>query len=208
MIISAGYNIAGPEVEAALLAHPDVAECAVVGAPDEERGQIVAGVSSCSRPASSATTAHQAPAGPRQGDHRAVQVSARGQVRRRAAEDRDRQDPALQIARAGDRHEHHEQRSASRAAARLGARRRATPTASSPTAARCSSPARSAGTRKRRFESDDFVAQVEQALKNIVAVLAGGRRQARAHRAADLVRHRQGRIRRATSARSARPTAA
>src|SRR5690349_2261686 len=42
MIISAGYNIAGPEVEAALLAHPDVAECAVVGAPDSERGQIVA----------------------------------------------------------------------------------------------------------------------------------------------------------------------
>jgi Acyl-coenzyme A synthetases/AMP-(fatty) acid ligases len=41
MIISAGYNIAGPEVEAALLAHPDVAECAVIGAADEERGQIV-----------------------------------------------------------------------------------------------------------------------------------------------------------------------
>ena len=42
MIISAGYNIAGPEVEAALLAHPEVAECAVVGAMDSERGQIVA----------------------------------------------------------------------------------------------------------------------------------------------------------------------
>lgn len=41
MIISAGYNIAGPEVEAALLSHPDVAECAVIGSPDEERGQIV-----------------------------------------------------------------------------------------------------------------------------------------------------------------------
>ena len=41
MIISAGYNIAGPEVEAALLAHADVAECAVVGQPDDERGQIV-----------------------------------------------------------------------------------------------------------------------------------------------------------------------
>ncbi len=41
MIISGGYNIAGPEVEAALLAHPHVAECAVVGAPDEARGQIV-----------------------------------------------------------------------------------------------------------------------------------------------------------------------
>jgi 2-aminobenzoate-CoA ligase len=41
MIISAGYNIAGPEVEGVLLTHPAVAECGVVGAPDEERGQIV-----------------------------------------------------------------------------------------------------------------------------------------------------------------------
>jgi 2-aminobenzoate-CoA ligase len=41
MIISAGYNIAGPEVEAALLSHPQVAECAVIGAADEERGMIV-----------------------------------------------------------------------------------------------------------------------------------------------------------------------
>jgi 2-aminobenzoate-CoA ligase len=42
MIISAGYNIAGPEVEEALLGHPDVAEVAVVGAPDASRGVIVA----------------------------------------------------------------------------------------------------------------------------------------------------------------------
>jgi 2-aminobenzoate-CoA ligase len=41
MIISAGYNIAAPEVEDALLAHPAVAECAVIGVPDAERGQIV-----------------------------------------------------------------------------------------------------------------------------------------------------------------------
>jgi 2-aminobenzoate-CoA ligase len=41
MIISSGYNIAGPEVEGALLAHAAVAECAVVGLPDEERGQLV-----------------------------------------------------------------------------------------------------------------------------------------------------------------------
>lgn len=41
MIISAGYNIAGPEVEDALLAHPAVAECGVIGVPDQERGQIV-----------------------------------------------------------------------------------------------------------------------------------------------------------------------
>ncbi|KMW58257.1 Acyl-coenzyme A synthetase/AMP-(fatty) acid ligase [Candidatus Rhodobacter oscarellae] len=41
MIISSGYNIAGPEVEAALLSHPNVAECAVIGVPDEARGAIV-----------------------------------------------------------------------------------------------------------------------------------------------------------------------
>ena len=41
VIVSSGYNIAGPEVEAALLSHTDVAECAVVSAPDVERGQIV-----------------------------------------------------------------------------------------------------------------------------------------------------------------------
>ena len=41
MIVSAGYNIAGPGVEAARLSHAAVAECAVVGAPDEARGHIV-----------------------------------------------------------------------------------------------------------------------------------------------------------------------
>ena len=41
MIISGGYNIAGPEVEGALLTHPAVAECAVVGKPDEARGMVV-----------------------------------------------------------------------------------------------------------------------------------------------------------------------
>lgn len=41
MIVSAGYNIAGPEVEQALIEHPQVADCAVAGAPDERRGMIV-----------------------------------------------------------------------------------------------------------------------------------------------------------------------
>jgi 2-aminobenzoate-CoA ligase len=41
MIISAGYNIGGPEVEDCLLKHPAVAECGVIGVPDEERGMIV-----------------------------------------------------------------------------------------------------------------------------------------------------------------------
>jgi 2-aminobenzoate-CoA ligase len=44
IIISAGYNIAGPEVENVLLEHDAVQECAVVGAPDPERGQIVKAV--------------------------------------------------------------------------------------------------------------------------------------------------------------------
>jgi 2-aminobenzoate-CoA ligase len=41
MIVSAGYNIAGPEVEAALLTHEAVAEAGVTGVPDDERGMIV-----------------------------------------------------------------------------------------------------------------------------------------------------------------------
>jgi 2-aminobenzoate-CoA ligase len=41
MIVSSGYNIAGPDVEAALLSHPAVIECGVVAAPDEARGMIV-----------------------------------------------------------------------------------------------------------------------------------------------------------------------
>jgi 2-aminobenzoate-CoA ligase len=44
MIVSAGYNIAGPEVESVLLMHPAVSECGVVGVPDEERGQLVKAV--------------------------------------------------------------------------------------------------------------------------------------------------------------------
>ena len=41
LIVSAGYNISGPEVEAVLLEHPKVRECAVVGVPDADRGRIV-----------------------------------------------------------------------------------------------------------------------------------------------------------------------
>jgi 2-aminobenzoate-CoA ligase len=41
MIITAGYNVGGPEVEDALLRHPAVAECGVIGLPDEDRGMIV-----------------------------------------------------------------------------------------------------------------------------------------------------------------------
>jgi 2-aminobenzoate-CoA ligase len=41
MIITAGYNVGGPEVEDALLKHAAVAECGVIGKPDDERGMIV-----------------------------------------------------------------------------------------------------------------------------------------------------------------------
>jgi 2-aminobenzoate-CoA ligase len=41
MIVTSGYNVGGPEVEDALLKHPAVAECAVIGVPDEERGMVV-----------------------------------------------------------------------------------------------------------------------------------------------------------------------
>ena len=44
MIVSSGYNIAGPEVETVLLQHPAVAECAVVGLPDAARGMLVTAV--------------------------------------------------------------------------------------------------------------------------------------------------------------------
>ena len=78
MIISAGYNIAGPEVEAALLTHADVAECAVVGAPDEERGADRRRLCRAQgRRCRASVDMRQAPAGPREGDDRAVQISAR-----------------------------------------------------------------------------------------------------------------------------------
>jgi 2-aminobenzoate-CoA ligase len=53
MIVSSGYNIAAPEVEEALLKHPLVAECAVIGVPDEARGMIVKAYVVCSTDAGS-----------------------------------------------------------------------------------------------------------------------------------------------------------
>ena len=95
MIISAGYNIAGPEVEAALLSHPDVKECAVIGAPDEGRGQIVEAHVVLKEGVIRRRRYRQAPAGSRQGDDRAVQISALGEIHRCAAEDPNRQNSAL-----------------------------------------------------------------------------------------------------------------
>ena len=41
MIVTSGYNVSGPEVEEALMQHPTVAECGVIGLPDDERGMVV-----------------------------------------------------------------------------------------------------------------------------------------------------------------------
>ena len=101
MIISAGYNIAGPRSRSALLLHPAVAECGVIGAPDDERGQIVKAFVVLKPGARGRRRDGARAAGLRQADDRAVQVPARDRVRRRAAAHRDRQAAALPAARAG-----------------------------------------------------------------------------------------------------------
>ena len=60
MIVSAGYNIAAPEVEEALLLHPQVAECAVIGVPDVERGHIVKAFVVCKESGSASRPTAQA----------------------------------------------------------------------------------------------------------------------------------------------------
>ena len=95
MIISAGYNIAGPEVESALLLHPAVAECAVVGGRDEERGQIVKAFVVLRAGHAADDALAKALQDFVKQTHRAVQVSARDRVPRRAAAHRDRQAAAL-----------------------------------------------------------------------------------------------------------------
>ena len=100
MIISSGYNIAGPEVEAALLSHPDVAECGVIGVPDAERGQIVEAHVVLAAGVEPRCADGQAAAGSREAGDRAVQVSALGEVRRVAAQDPDGKAAALPVARA------------------------------------------------------------------------------------------------------------
>ena len=90
VIISAGYRIGPFEVESALVAHPAVAEAAVVAAPDEERGASCARSSCCATATPRRDDAGARAAGPRQGADRALQVPARSSTsptscRRRAA---------------------------------------------------------------------------------------------------------------------------
>jgi acyl-coenzyme A synthetase/AMP-(fatty) acid ligase len=96
MIISGGYNIAGPEVESALLLHPAVAECGVIGIADEERGQGLR--RDQARPCRRCGDGHGA-ADFRQADGGSLQVPAGDRVPRRAAAHRNRQAAALQVAR-------------------------------------------------------------------------------------------------------------
>ena len=95
IIVSAGYNIAAPEVEAALLTHPDVAECAVVGQPDPARGQIVAAFVVLK---AGAQSGRWRIAGSCEGGDRALQISARCPVRRRASENAVGQGAAFRVA--------------------------------------------------------------------------------------------------------------
>ena len=99
VIISAGYRIGPFEVESALVAHPAVAEAAVVAAPDDERGSVVRAVVVLRdgyAPSDALARELQ--------DHvkardRAVQVPARRRLRRRAAQDGERQGPPRGAAR-------------------------------------------------------------------------------------------------------------
>ena len=101
MIVSAGYNIAGPEVEGALLSHPSVLECAVVGAPDLAHDTTIVKAYVVPRPGQQADAAFVAALQ----DHvtrrdRALQMPARHQLRRGAAAHRIRQGAAFRAARA------------------------------------------------------------------------------------------------------------
>ena len=98
MINAAGYKVWPREVEDVLYEHPAVREAAVVGVPDEYRGETVKAFVSL-KPGAAATPDEL----PRllQGAHGGVQVPAPGRDHRRAAEDRDRQDPAARAAGSG-----------------------------------------------------------------------------------------------------------
>ncbi len=97
MIVSSGYNIGAPEVENALLSHPAVAECAVIGVPCPERGQKVKAFVVLGGGCGRLGRAGRRAAGARQGADRPLQISARDRVRRRAAEDRDGQAQAERV---------------------------------------------------------------------------------------------------------------
>ena len=182
MILSAGYNIAGPEVEAALLPHPDVGECAVVGAarrrtrPDRRR------LRRAPRRRRVRRCHGEAPAGSREGVDRSLQVSASRLVRRSAAEDGNREDPALPHSGTGmTRRDPARTSGEAMAASHLDFLH---PEGWAPPRGYANGVSAEGRTlfvagqigwnARGEFESDDFVAQLEQALQNVVAVLHAG----------------------------------
>ena len=98
VIISAGYRIGPFEVESALLEHPAVVESAVVASPHPDRGAIVKAFVKLQDGVARHAGAGAGVARPRETRHRTVQVSARDRVHRRAAENRERQDPPCRAA--------------------------------------------------------------------------------------------------------------
>ena len=164
MIISAGYNIAGPEVEAALLTHADVLECAVIGVADAERGQIVQAHVVLADGVAAGRRDRQTPAGSRQGNDRALQVSALGDVHARPAEDPDGQDPALSVEEIMTTH------TILQPAGWVKPKGYANGVAAQGRFVFVGGQIGWNG--QSRFETDDLVGQVRQTLQNVVDVLA------------------------------------
>ena len=164
MIISAGYNIAGPEVEAALLTHADVAECAVIGVADAERGQIVQAHVVLADGVAAGRRDRQTPARSRQGNDRALQVSALGDVHARPAEDPDGQDPALSVEEIMTTH------TILQPAGWVKPKGYANGVAAQGRFVFVGGQIGWNG--QSRFETDDLVGQVRQTLQNVVDVLA------------------------------------
>ena len=98
MIISSGYNIGAPEVEEAVLTHPDVLECAVVGVPDEARGAVVKAVVVVREGVGRDDELAREIQAAGEVRHRALQVPTHRRVRGRTATDGDRQGPAVPAA--------------------------------------------------------------------------------------------------------------
>ncbi len=104
MIVSAGYNIGPAEIELALELHPDVAECAVVGKPDPDRGMIVHAAVVLADGADAGDPEGRRAAGLHKAADGAVQVPAVRRIRRDTAQDGDREGaavPAAQLTAAG-----------------------------------------------------------------------------------------------------------
>ena len=105
MLKVGGIWVSPFEVEATLMQHPSVLEAAVIGAPDRRRARQVQGVRGLE---GGRVSGRGRASALRQGPPRALQVSTRHRLHRRTAEDRDRQDPALPLARAGKGGSHKE----------------------------------------------------------------------------------------------------